>query len=223
MSGAPKVHWFPPRQGMWPPIRVFGQAMLRIGSPVFGFRVDGVQHLPSAGGVLLVSNHVADVDPPFMAAAVLPRQLLYVSDAKHFTSLPLAVLLESLGAFPIRLGEVDTRALRYARQMLGRGEVVSIFPEGRPTFSDRMLPFLGGVGHLALTPGVTVLPAGLWGTHRILDGRRPRGRGPVRVRFGLPVPVPAEGPRRARAQQVTAAARDAVAGLLRSLVEDDEP
>lgn len=223
MSSAPKVHWLPPSEGLWPPIRVFGQAMLRLMAPAFGFRVDGREHLPRSGGVLLVTNHLADVDPPFLATAVLPRQLLYVADAKHFTSRPQSVLLFSLGAFPIRLDEVDTRALRYARTMLERGEVVSIFPEGRATFGDRMLPFLEGMGYLALTPGATVLPAGIWGTQRILDGKRPRGWGPVRVRFGPPVAVPSEGARRDRARQVTADARDAVAGLLRSLVEEDRP
>ena len=152
--------------------------MLRLMAPAFGFRVDGREHLPRSGGVLLVTNHLADVDPPFLATAVLPRQLLYVADAKHFTSRPQSVLLFSLGAFPIRLDEVDTRALRYARTMLERGEVVSIFPEGRATFGDRMLPFLEGMGYLALTPGATVLPAGSGGPSAswMASGRAGGGR-----------------------------------------------
>jgi 1-acyl-sn-glycerol-3-phosphate acyltransferase len=54
----------------------------------------------------------------------------------------------------------------------------------------------------------------IWGTHRVLRGWRPVGRGPIRVVFGPPVPVPADGPPRVRAAAVTARARAAIEGLL---------
>ena len=96
-------------------------------------------------------------------------------------------------ASPTR-GRCATRA-----NQLEAGRLVVIFPEGAPTWGPELAEFREGVGHLALTPGVTVVPVALWGTHRVLRGWRPVGRGPVRVAFGPPVPVPAEGTRRERA------------------------
>ena len=178
------------------------------------YRVHGREHIPPRGGVLVVCNHVGDIDPPFVGFACHPRPAQYMALAKHFTRLPLALLLFGLGAFPVRTGEPDTRALRYARDRLERGRLVIIFPEGGPLWGAPLGAFQEGAGLLALTPGVTVVPAAITGTERVMRGWRVVGRGPVHVTFGPPVEVPAEGPRRARAAEATERARAAVAALL---------
>ena len=136
------------------------------------------EHIPARGGVLVVANHLADIDPAALGLACTPRPAQYLAMARHFTHQPLAMLLFSLGAFPVQAGQPDTRALRHARNQLEAGRLVVIFPEGAPTWGPEMSEFRQGVGHLALTPGVTVVPAALWGTHRVLRGWRPVGRGP---------------------------------------------
>jgi 1-acyl-sn-glycerol-3-phosphate acyltransferase len=216
---APRVHWRPPRRGVWWPIWAFGRWALALTTPrLLGFRVTGRGHVPDRGGVLVVANHLADIDPAALGLACAPRPAQYLAMARHFTRLPLALLLFSLGAFPVEAGRADTRALRYAREQLEAGRLVVIFPEGAPSWGPEMAAFRDGVGHLALTPGVTVVPAALWGTHRVLRGWRPVGRGPITVAFGPPVPVPTDGNRRARAARLTADARDAVQALLEPLV-----
>lgn len=214
-SAEHEVHWRPPRQGVWPPIWYFGRVVL---SPPFtlllGFRVYGRRRLPRRGGVLVVANHLADIDPPFIAMACVPRRAQYIAHARHFTGRPLATLLFALGAFPVRPGEPDIRAMRYAQEELQKGRLVVIFPEGSPTWSAELGEFREGVGMLGLTPGVTVVPAAIWGTHRVMRGWRPVGRGPVRVAFGHPVAAPEQGSRRERAAELTRLARAAVQGLL---------
>ena len=218
---APKVHWRPPKRGVWLPIWAFGWGVLRLTLPrLVGLRVAGREHLPARGGVLVVSNHLADIDPAAVGLACCPRPAQYLAMARHFTRWPLATLLFSLGAFPVQAGQPDTRALRHAREQLEAGRVVVIFPEGAPTWGPEMAVFREGVGHLALTPGVTVIPVALWGSHRVLHGWRPVGRGPVRVAFGPPVPVPEEGSRRERASRLTAGVRDAIQALLDPMVRE---
>lgn len=219
VAGAPRVIWRPPRHGVWWPLWAFGWLLLRSTMPfLVGFRVTGRHHIPARGGVLLVANHVADIDPPALALAAAPRPALYLAMARHFRRRPLATLLFGLGAFPVQAGQPDTRALRHAREQLAAGRLVVIFPEGAPTWGGDMTEFREGVGHLALTPGVTVVPAALWGTHKVMRGRRVVGRGPVRVAIGPPVPVPLEGSRRERAAALTRGVRDAIARLLEPLV-----
>lgn len=214
-SAEQEVHWRPPRQGVWPPIWYFGRAVLKLPfTLLLGFRVYGRRRLPRRGGVLVVANHLADIDPPFISMACVPRRAEYIAHARHFTGRPLATLLFALGAFPVRLGAPDLRALRYAQDELRRGRLVVIFPEGSPTWGAELSEFREGVGMLGLTPGVTVVPAAIWGTHRVMRGWRPVGRGPVRVAFGPPVAAPEQGSRRERAAELTLLARAAVQDLL---------
>jgi 1-acyl-sn-glycerol-3-phosphate acyltransferase len=110
------------------------------------------------------------------------------------------------------------RALRYAREQLEAGRLVIIFPEGTPGWGPELGEFREGVGALGITPGVTVVPAALWGTHRIMRGWRPVGRGPVHIAFGHPLEIPTEGSRRQRAAELTRRARAAVQALLEPMV-----
>ncbi|MGD9570847.1 MAG: lysophospholipid acyltransferase family protein [Thermoleophilia bacterium] len=213
------VHWRPPPGGVRRPVWAFGLHLLGATAPrALGYRVEGRRHIPDTGGVLVLANHPADLDPPAVGLACGPRPAQYMALAKHFTRLPLATLLFALGAFPVRTDRPDLRAMRYAREQLALGRLVIVFPEGGASWSPVLGPFREGAGHLALTPGVTVVPAAVWGTQAVLRGWRPVGRGPVRVSFGPPLGVPAEGTPRERAAAVTADARAAIEALLAPLV-----
>jgi 1-acyl-sn-glycerol-3-phosphate acyltransferase len=198
---------------------VLSRLLLRPTLPwLAGFRVAGRRRIPREGGVVVVVNHVGDVDPLFVGVACVPRRAQYVADARHFRHLPFARLLFAVGAFPLRPESADTRALRYARDQLLAGELIVVFAEGRPGWGAPMGEFLEGAGHLGLTPGVTVVPAAIWGVQHFIRGWRPVGRGPVLVAFGHPVPVPGDGPRRERAAELTRRTRAAVAELLEPMM-----
>lgn len=205
---------------MRPAVWWFGRLLLgALAPPLLGFRVEGRAMVPRRGGVLVIANHPADIDPAAMSLACVPRPAQYLALAQHFRHRPLAHLLFSLGAFPVRGGRPDVRAMRHARDQLRAGRLVVVFPEGMASWSDRLGEFREGAGHLALTPGVTVVPAAIWGTQRVLRGWRPVGRGPITIAFGAPLAVPPDGAPRERAAVVTRDARAAIEGLLAPLVE----
>ena len=133
MSGAERsVYWAPPRGGTRGPIWWLARIVFTLTLlPVARFRVAGRRRIPREGGVLVVANHLADLDPVFVGMACIPRRAQYIALAKHFTRWPLATALFGLGAFPVRPGGTDTRALRYAREQLAAGRLVVIFPGGR--------------------------------------------------------------------------------------------
>ena len=190
---------------------------------LYGFRVRGRERLPAKGGVLLVLNHNADCDPAFVTLACSPRTTLYLGAARHFANPALGWLLSGLGGIPLHTDRPDVVALRRARGHLAAGRLLAVFPEGAPSFSDRVAPFRGGVGLLALTPGVAVVPAALWGTHRVVRRSLPIGRGPVRMAFGTPLALPTGGSRRERADRVANDCREAIRTLLAPLVAADPP
>ena len=81
------------------------------------------------------------------------------------------------------LASLDT-----ALEVLGRGEAFGIYPEGTRSRDGRLYRGRTGVGHLALTAGVPVVPVGLAGTENVMavGSSRPRVV-PVTVTFGEPL------------------------------------
>jgi 1-acyl-sn-glycerol-3-phosphate acyltransferase len=93
----------------------------------------------------------------------------------------------------VRRGTTDAASsLDAAVDALGRGECVTVFPEG--TISLDLDPMVGksGTARLAQASGVPVTPVGLWGVHRIMfKGRKPEWRTGVAetVVVGAPVHI----------------------------------
>jgi len=179
--------------------------------------VAGAGNIPEDGGVLVVVNHLADIDGMFVAAA-LPRWRTgtHLVTARHHDASPVVrELLLRLGLEPVRTDGTETSGLRHARALLRDGGTVVVYPEGVPGFSARVQPFAQGAGWLALTPGVTVIPAAIWGSHRVMRRGLPIGRGPVRVAFGAPVAVgDLRGSRSARVHAATGRIRERVQALV---------
>jgi len=167
----------------------------------------GDEHIPADGGVLLVANHVANLDPLLVATAALPRVTYFMAKAELFRVPVLTRLITSQGAFPVDRGNADRSAMRISRDILGRGDTLLMFPEGTRS-GGVMHPPQPGAGTLALLPGVTVVPAAVWGSQRRF--------GPVRVAFGPPIDMSdlTEGPRGARARRAAHRMMVHIAGLV---------
>jgi 1-acyl-sn-glycerol-3-phosphate acyltransferase len=143
-------------------------------------RRSGQEHVPTRGPVLIACNHVAFIDPLFVALAGR-RRSWFMAKEELFRSRVLAPWLRRSGGFPVRRASPDVWAVRTARDLLAGGECLMVFPEGGVTRSGHMRPGFSGAGYLALQPDVVVVPAAIWNTQLL--------RGPVRVRFGPPIPM----------------------------------
>ncbi|HWH13816.1 MAG TPA: lysophospholipid acyltransferase family protein, partial [Miltoncostaeaceae bacterium] len=168
----------------------------------------GRHRIPRRGAVLVVCNHVSFIDPVVMAGCMRPRRVWLMAKEELFRSAPLAWVISRVGAFPVRRATADRDSIRTARSLLERGEALLLFPEGGVTRSGVMRPGFPGAGSLALVPGVTVVPAVIWNTQTL--------RGPVRVRFGAPIPMDdlRDGPRAGRNQRATERIVDHIAALV---------
>src|SRR3954470_18532974 len=93
--------------------------------------------------------------------------------------------------------------MRTAREILGRGDCVLIFPEGTRVRPGSLGTAKRGVGRLALETGAPVVPVAVIGTERVRRGWRIRPH-KVRVRCGRPLNFPAvQSPSRHLAGAVT--------------------
>jgi 1-acyl-sn-glycerol-3-phosphate acyltransferase len=152
---------------------------------LYRLTVSGAQHVPASGPVLVAVSHKSDLDPLF-AGTGLRRQMRFMAKAELFRVPLLGRLIKALGAFPVERGVGDRAALATSLQVLANGEPLLMFPEGTRYKDDEIHPFMPGVGMIAMRSGVTVIPAALTGTNRIVHNGRP-GLPVVRLIIGPPV------------------------------------
>lgn len=192
-----RAWWIAGHLTIWPAVRL----PLRL-------KVLGRENLPADGPVLIVCNHISQGDPPILGVAALPRRSYYMAKIELFRIPVLRRIIHELGAFPVDRGASDRRALRIARDILARGDQLLMFPEGTRHKDGRLRLGLPGAGTLGLRPGVTVVPAAIWGSHRFL--RR------VRVAFGPPIDLSDldSNHRSGRSQQAVDRMMAAIAALM---------
>jgi 1-acyl-sn-glycerol-3-phosphate acyltransferase len=155
-------------------------------------RTEGTEHIPLQGGVLLASNHISLIDPVLISYTVMARQRMQIvwAPAKvELFSVPLlGTLLASLGAFPVRRGQGDVRAMRRMIRHM-RTEKLLLFPEGTRSRDGRLRHANRTVGKLLHEARPVVIPTAVWGTDRVLPsgGYVPRWHAPIGVRYGKPL------------------------------------
>lgn len=161
-----------------------------IGRLAFRMRVEGRGHEPRSGRVIVAGNHVSAIDPP-LVGSVLRRRAAYMAKEELFSVPILGPWLRSVGVFPVKRGQPDRRAIRRSLQVLERGGVLVMFPEGTRSEDGRLRDPEPGAAMIALRTGAPVLPVAVVGSHRILpkSARWPRFAQVV-VRIGPPLQVP---------------------------------
>ena len=153
----------------------------------FGFRVDGREHEPAAGPVVVVSNHLSDLDPLVVGAA-LRRRVAFMAKHELFEVPGVRWWVTKCGAFPVRRGTADRQALRTALGILQAGGVLVMFPEGTRGRDRTLREPEPGAALLARRTGAALLPVAVLGTDVVLprDAHRLR-RGRITVRIGPPL------------------------------------
>lgn len=217
MHAPPNLSWLDP-PGLWPRLvgRVLGVVNRGLMALLFRLRIDGREHIPD-GPVIVAANHLSDLDPAIMGAALPPAALARVrwsgDRGRLFGSGAGRFLARAARIFP-----VDERApgatLAYARAALAGGDCLVWFPESWRSPDGRLQPFLPGIGELVRATGAPVVPALITGTFEAMPrtARLPRPH-PVRVVFGGPIAAAALTEGAADAAEVARRIRAAVAAL----------
>jgi 1-acyl-sn-glycerol-3-phosphate acyltransferase len=211
--------------GEVPPIVFGARSVLRHSlRPVLALwlrlRVEGLEHVPEDGPVLVASTHQSHADSVAIGVAV-PRPVRFLGDARLLAWTGIGPLLPRLGMVPLRRGAGDADALGVLSHLLAAGEAVTVYPEGSRSRDGRVHRLRSGVARLAASTGTPVVPAAVAGIYDVWPiGARPRLRGGrVTVRFGPPMTPPEDRPRDRRA--FTLDLQERLAGLAGVEAADD--
>ena len=156
--------------------------------------VRGLENVPTSGPAILVSNHLS-VSDSFFLPLVVPRRVSFMAKAEYFTGRGVrgrltAGFFKGIGQLPVDRsgGKAGEAAIRLAEQVLERGELFGIYPEGTRSPDGRLYRGKTGVARLALRTGVPVIPCVMVGTDVVqpIGSKVPR-LGRVGVVIGAPM------------------------------------
>ena len=196
--------------------------------PWFRWHLEGMEHIPRHGPLLVAANHISYFDPLVAALAIdnAGRRPRFMAKAELFRSPLLRPFLEGTRQIRVERGSGSTAPVDQALAALRDGQVVVVYPEATITRNEDFSPMQAktGIARLALASEVPVLPFATWGTqavwrrgnHSLKFGR------PIWARAGAPIDVsgfadPPDDPTTLR--RVTDRIMDEVARLVADLRE----
>jgi 1-acyl-sn-glycerol-3-phosphate acyltransferase len=154
------------------------------------FDLRGFEQLPETGPAILCANHVSFLDSAFLIIQA-PRNISFVGKSEYLDSWKTRRLFPALGMIPIDRegGEKAQVALDAAENVLKRGELFGIFPEGTRSRDGMLYKGKTGAARLALKIDCPIFPVGIVGTREIQppDAKLPRIGGRVSITIGKPI------------------------------------
>ncbi|KGP93148.1 acyl-phosphate glycerol 3-phosphate acyltransferase [Pontibacillus chungwhensis BH030062] len=174
--------------------------------PRYRIKVEGKENIPEKGPVVICSNHISNFDP-IVVGITAPRDIYFMAKEELFKNKFIGGLLKRIHAFPVKRGMKDRQALRKAMGVLEDNEVLGLFPEGTRSKTGELKKGLAGAGFFALRSEATVIPCAIVGSYK--------GKEPLRVIYGKPVPMAELRERKASSQEVT----DVIMGDIQKLLD----
>ncbi|WP_375426437.1 lysophospholipid acyltransferase family protein [uncultured Friedmanniella sp.] len=192
--------------------------------------------LPRTGGVIIVANHISNVDPIALGQylAFSGRWPRFLAKASLFRVPVVGAVIRACGQIPVQRHSAAAKdALAAAVTAVDQGRAVVVYPEGTISRDPDLWPMRGhtGAARIALATRAPVVPVGQWGAQDILYGNHlgvPRllPRKTFRLVTGEPVPLDdlREGPVTAEVlAEATTRIMDAITALVAELRQDEPP
>ncbi|MBC8378373.1 MAG: 1-acyl-sn-glycerol-3-phosphate acyltransferase [Planctomycetes bacterium] len=156
---------------------------------LYRVKVYGKENIPRDGGVLVLSNHQSFFDP-MICQGWLRRPFYYVPRDTLFVGF-LGWLIDSYYTIPINQEQVTLKSMKAIIDVLKRGHIVCLYPEGSRTFDGKIDEIKPGFSLLVRRSKATIVPM-------VIDGiferwprtqKYPKVGGCVGIIYGKPIPA----------------------------------
>ena len=130
----------------------------------------GMEKIPKSGRMLLVCNHINDLDPVLLMGCMKKSQLAFISKRENDQKFLVGKVLHKLMGQPINR-ENDREALKTILnciRLLKEDEVsIAVFPEGYTSMDGLLHPFRSGVFKIAQKAKVPVVVCTVRNTNKV--------------------------------------------------------
>jgi 1-acyl-sn-glycerol-3-phosphate acyltransferase len=170
----------------------FSGAVLRVAAALLArVKVEGLEHIPAEGPVLVICNHCSNADGMLLMAFVVPamnRPMGWLGKEEALRWPLFGWGMRQNGVFGVRRGAGNLEAFKLAKKVLDEGGVLTIFPEGTRSPTGALQEAKEGATVLAVRSGAPILPIAIVGSHRFWPKGKllPRPRRRMKVRVGVP-------------------------------------
>ena len=151
--------------------------------------VSGIDNIPAKGPLILVSNHLNNVDPVLLAI-FFTRPVHFLTKVELLRIPVVGTLADWYGCVPVRRGEFDRGAINRCLELLEAGEAIGVFPEGTRSRTRGLQRPKAGLSLLAGRSGAPILPVGIAGTENArgisIVWEHPR----IQIQIGEPFTLP---------------------------------
>jgi 1-acyl-sn-glycerol-3-phosphate acyltransferase len=175
-------------------------------------------NVPADGPAIIAPNHFSYLDH-FFVAVYLRRKVHFMAKSQLF-NMPMEVIYNNGGVFPVRRGHADEEAFITAHAILERGGIIVMYAEAGRSRTGELGKPRHGLGRLALESGAPVLPTAIAGTEQVRNWKRlqfPK----VTVQFGDPLRFErVEEPTRDQAQAASEVIFDRVKVIHKRLLSE---
>ena len=167
------------------------------------YSVSGANNLPKEGPYILAPNHIDDVDPvPIAAAVKKPITFLMAQDQAE---LPWYKAWGpwSYGVLLVNRENVQISTIKKIQKQINKKERICIFPEGTIK-GEGLKEGKRGVAYFAIKNEIPIIPTAIIGTKGIIEKIKKLKRERVKVVFGKPIFVKKGDEEKKITQQVMA-------------------
>ena len=124
-------------------------------------KIKGRENLPKDGNYVIVCNHFGKADA-FVLVSLYKQKIYFMAKKEWFSSKFKAKLFNCVGAIPVDREKADFTSVKKCIDVLKRGDLLVIFPEGtRNKVNDDLQEIKGGAGMIAFLSKVPVVPVAL--------------------------------------------------------------
>lgn len=109
------------------------------------------------GGYIIACNHQSYADPPLMAA-IIRGKFSFMAKEELFKNPVFAWLIRRCGAFPVSRGSGDDTPINTALEVIKKGRIFVIFPEGTRSKDGTIGRVKSGIALIASEANAPVLP-----------------------------------------------------------------
>jgi 1-acyl-sn-glycerol-3-phosphate acyltransferase len=148
---------------------------------------EGLEHIPDEGPAIVASNHLSFLDSVFLPTAC-DRPIYFLGKSDYFAGWR-RWFFESVGVMPVYRegGDAAEASLRRGQEILEKGHLLGIYPEGTRSPDGRLYRGKTGPVRLALRTGAPIIPVAMIGTFDVLP---PKATIPKIRRVGMRVGPP---------------------------------